>query len=118
MSDFLSTLIAESAVVSRDVTFRGKTGPVYFRRISAGERAQLVRGQKVSSDGGKTSVEIDVGENVTSRHMLVQFSVCNDEAGNKRFKTLREVQALDGGLVEALYEHASEVNREEEAGKA
>jgi hypothetical protein len=117
MSDFLSEAIADTGVVEKDVTFRGKSGPVYFRRISAGERAQLVRGQKIvrAADGGN-AIEIDIGESVTAQHMLVQFSVCNAD-GTKRFKNLREVQALDGGLAAALYAKASEVNAEDDVGK-
>jgi hypothetical protein len=117
MTDFLSEAIADNGVVERDVTFRGKTGPVHFRRISAGERAQLTRGQKIvrAPDGGN-AVEIDIGESVTAQHMLVQFSVCNPD-GTRRFKALRDVQALDGGLVSALYAKASEVNGEDDAGK-
>lgn len=116
--DFLSELIDDTKVVAREVTIRGKTGLVYFRRITAGERAQLVAGQKVIGGGtGNTSVEIDIGESVKAQHMLVQFSVCNDD-GSKRFKTLKEVQAIDAAVVEALYQAASDVNREDgDAGK-
>jgi len=117
MTDFLNDLINDTGLISREVTLRGKTGPVYFRRISAGERAMLVKGQKITGSGANTSVEIDLGESITAQHMLVQFSVCNEDGG-KKFRTLKEVQSVDSGIVEALYQIASEVNREEaDAGK-
>lgn len=117
MNDLLSELIADSGPTAKDIQIRGQMVPVYFRRISAGERAQLTRGQKVTSaGGGSTSVEIDVSENITSQHMLVHFSVC-DEKGAKRFRTLKEVQAIDADIVSALYAGASEHNSEGDAGK-
>jgi hypothetical protein len=117
-TDFLGDLIADSSVVSRDLTIRGKTGTVFAKRISAGERASLVAGQKVTAAGqGSASVEIDVGENVKAQHMLVHFAICDDK-GNKRFKTLKEVQAIEADIVAALYAFASEINTEGDAGKA
>jgi hypothetical protein len=119
MSDFLTAFLADNPAIEREVTIRGATGPAHFRRITAGERAQLVKGQKVSSgSGGTTTVEIDVGESVASQHLLVQFSVCNAD-GTRRFKTLREVQSAPADVIGVLYAIASEVNREDgEAGKA
>lgn len=118
MTDFLSAFLADNPVLEREITIRGTTGSAHFKRISAGERAQLVKGQKVSSGtGGATTVEIDVGESITSQHLLVHFAVCNPD-GSRRFKTLREVQASPADVVGALYAIASEVNREDgEAGK-
>lgn len=119
MTDFLSAFLADNPVIEREVCIRGSAGPAYFRRISAGERAQLVKGQKVSTGaGGSTTVEIDVGESITSQHLLVHYSVCNAD-GTRRFKTLREVQAAPADVVGVLYAAASEVNREDgEVGKA
>lgn len=119
MTDFLTALITENPVVEREIVVRGQTGAAFFKRITAGERAQLVKGQKVSSgSGGSTTVEIDVGESVAAQHLLVQFAVCNAD-GSRRFKTLREVQAAPADVIGVLYAIASEVNREDgEAGKA
>jgi DNA primase len=117
MSDFLSEFISDNPVIEREVTIRGRSGPAFFRRITAGERADLVKGQKVNTAGGSTTVEIDVGESVKAQHLLVHFSVCNVD-GSRRFKTLREVQGAPSDVVAALYAVASEVNREDgETGK-
>ena len=119
MSDFLTLITQEGAPEAREVEIGGQSGTVYFRRISAGEREKLLHGMKVSHQPGKgNSVEIDLGENERQRHLMVLYSVC-DEDGKRRFKTIEAVQKLPNDVVVALARHAEEVNRsqDEETGK-
>lgn len=121
MSDFLKDLLTDDGVVTRQVTFNGKTGDVHFRRISIGQKADLLKGQRVQAvSGQKSTFEIDLAENVNSKAMLVLYSVANPD-GSQYFKKLADVKAIDAGKLEALYAVASDVNRDEfaedDAGK-
>jgi hypothetical protein len=118
MTDFLSELV-EGAPEAREVTVGGKTGTVHFRRITAGEREQLLKGMKIAhTPGTGGSIEIDLAENERQRHLLVCFSVCNPD-GSRHFKRVEDVKKLPSATVAALARHAEEVNREdEEPGKA
>src|SRR5687768_7158789 len=116
MTDFLKELLEDEGVVLREVTFHGKTGNVHFRRISAGQKAELLKGQKVQAVSGKSSTfEIDLAENANSKAMLVLYSVANPD-GSQFFKKLSEAKAIDAGKLEALYQIASEVNADEFSG--
>lgn len=119
MSDFLESLLASDGPVAKEISYGGKTGTVYFRRISAGERAQLLKGQRINTSGGKNaSFEIDLADNQHSKHLMVQFSVCKAD-GSRWFKSLDDVRKADALKVEVLYAAASQVNEEEQdAGKA
>lgn len=112
MSDFLSDFIAPDGVVTKEVSFNGKSGPVHFRRITAGQKANLLKGQKGQSSGGKTTFEIDLAENAHSKALLVFYSVANQD-GNQFFKKLDDVKAIDAGKFEALYLAASDVNKDD-----
>lgn len=113
MSDFLKDFIADDGTVTRSVTFKGKTGDVHFRRISAKQKADLLKGQKVQAVSGQSSTfEIDLSENARSKAMLVLYSVANPD-GSQFFKRLAEVEAIDAGKLEALYAAASDVNRDD-----
>lgn len=121
MSDFLKGLLAADAPVMRQVKLGAETGPVYFRKINAGERASILKGLKVQTrPGEKATVDVDLSENQQMKILLVSFSVC-DEAGAKLFKGTADVQKLDAHKVDALYAHASAVNEdsgEDDAGKS
>lgn len=121
MSDFLSRLTAEDTPEAREVTYRGETGTVYFRKISAGEREKLLQGLKMSHQPGKDQgiIELDLGANEHQRQLLVLFSVCN-ENGGRFFKNLEAVQKLPHSSFNALAKHAEEVNsfEEEDLGKS
>lgn len=121
MSDFLKDILSDHGPVSRSVYFDGKTGQVFFRRISAGQKAELLRGQRVQAGLGKSTFEIDLAENANSKALLVQFSVCNQD-GTPYFKKLSDVKAIDAGVLEVLYTAATDVNKDEfvgdDAGKA
>lgn len=113
MSDFLNELLVDAGAVVRPVTFHGKTGDVHFRRISAGQKAEMMKGQKVQAVAGqKSTVEIDLGQNARSKALLVQYSVVKPD-GTPQFRSLREAEAIDAGLLDALHVVASEVNKEE-----
>jgi hypothetical protein len=97
------------------VTFDGATGPIFFKRITAGEKASLMQGQRVQAkQGEKSTYEIDLGQNAKTKQMMVWYSVCNAD-GSRAFKKQDEVKDADSLLIDALYHHASEVNKEPDA---
>lgn len=113
MSDFLSELLVDAGAVVRAVTFKGKTGDVHFRRISAGQKAEMQKGLKVQTvHGQKSTVEIDLGQNARSKALLVQYSVLKPD-GTPQFRSLKEAEAIDAGLLDALHAVASDVNKDE-----
>lgn len=119
MSDILSRITAEDAPEAREVKIGEDLLTVYFRRLNAGEREQLLKGMKVTHvPGTRGSIEIDLGENEHQRQLLVRFSVC-DEDGRKLFKNLEAVQKLPHYRLNALATHAEKVNEavEEDLGK-
>jgi len=113
MSDFLNRLIAEDEPEEREVTFDGETGSVWFRRVSGGERAQLLQGLKVSHVPGTNegTVDVDLGNNEHQKHLLVQFSVCTEE-GKRVFKTIRDVEKIPNRKLKVLLAHAEAVNKD------
>lgn len=122
-NDFLSELLSPAAPIPRELKFGGKTGTAYFRRVTAGERAQLLAGQKFTKRGDEaTTIDIDLGETTKGKARMVAFA-CVTEKGKQRFNSVADVQKVDALLVEALYELASDVNKEadedgkDEAGK-
>lgn len=116
--DFLDEVLADDGVVQREVTIGGKTGTVYLRRISAGEKKKLLSGMKVNHVVGKDgSVEIDMGQNEAQRHQWVLYSVCNAD-GTRRFKSLADVEKVPSHKLEALAEAAIAVNSEVDAGNS
>lgn len=117
MSEFIEEMLAGEGTVQREVTYAGKTGTVHFRRITAGERGLLLKGQKIAAHGGQSTYEIDLSENQQTKYLMVQFSVCKSD-GSRFFKTLDAVKNSDAMKIEALYTIAAEVNSEvESAGK-
>lgn len=114
----LAELLAKSSPVKREVKVGGASFEVWFKPITAGQREQLLQGQKVQSGaGGKAVIELDLGSNQRTKQMLVQFSAC-DEAGKPAFESLDAVKEVEARVVEALYEKASAFNDEVDAGKA
>lgn len=117
MSEFIDELLAGSPVVAREVEFDGKKGTVYFRRISAGERVLLLKGQKVLGKAGEAAtVEIDLAENARTKHLMVKFSACKADK-TPVFKSLDDVAKNDAKVIDMLYQHAAAVNGEDDAGK-
>ena len=116
MSEFLDSLTREYPPEAREVTIDGESGTVYFRKISAGEREQLLRGIKVGA--GLSWIEIDLSENERQKQMLVLFSVCRED-GTRLFRKIEDVKKLPASKLEVLTRHAREVNDEssEDLGK-
>jgi hypothetical protein len=126
MTDFIDDLIAGDAPISRTIAFttpdgETKSGTVYFKRITAGQRQKLLAGQKfsVNRSGQDSNVltEIDLALNERQKHQLVAFSVCRAD-GKAVFSGPDEVAKVDALKVGALYDAASEINAERDAGKA
>jgi hypothetical protein len=119
MSWINSLMEGSTAPVERTVCWDGKEALGYFRRISAAERMQLVQGQRVATKNGQAEIEVDLGANEGTKHKMVFFSACNQD-GTRAFASVKEVAALPGSLVHALYKHSADVNKdetEEEVGK-
>ena len=126
MSDFIDDLLAGDAPLARTVTYttpegETKSGTVYFKRITAGQRQKLLAGQKFSvnrvGDASNVLTEIDLSLNERQKHQLVAFSVCRAD-GKPVFSGPDEVAKVDGLKIGALYDIASEVNGERDSGKA
>lgn len=115
-NDFFADL-REGALVGKTLKYRGKERTVHFRRITAGERVQLLAGQTVElGQAGPRSVEL--GDMTARRHMLVQFSLVRPDGSNV-YGSLAEVQAEPEALVDALYALAVEAFADEDdAGNA
>ena len=119
MTDFYKDL-TDDAPIAKTITRGKKTLTAYFRRLTAGERLQLVSGQKMTYvDGKRGDFEVDMGEVARNRHLLVKFANVTAE-GAQVFGDVREVQALPDWLAAELAKYADEVNRDdaEEAGNA
>ncbi len=106
---FLDEVLQADAPTPREVNFGGKVGTVWFKRITAAQRVQILKGQRVQAAAGKTSVDIDLGDNETTKLMFVQFCVCHED-GKPYFANLDKVKALESSKVEVLYSHATAVN--------
>lgn len=119
MSDFLKTLLEDKGVEVRQFTFKGKTGEMHFRRINAGQRAELMKGRRVQGEAGqKPKFDIDLGDSERSKCLLVFYCVSTPE-GQQYFKKLDDVKSIDAGLLEVLYGIATDVNQDEsDEGKA
>lgn len=98
--------------VKRTVKWDGQERDGYFRRISAAERQQLLAGQHVAHKGGQSEVNIDLGANERTKQQMVYFCTVNQD-GSQAFDSLKAVSKAPGGLINALFKHASEVNRDE-----
>lgn len=112
MTDILELLAADDPPEEREVTINGQKVKVWFRHITAGQRAALYKGQTYSFEpGSEQQVNVDLGLNQLQGHMLVQFSAC-DESGKPLFKDLEAVQKLPDRRVQPLVDEAARVNRE------
>jgi hypothetical protein len=110
VSDFLNDVLAASkTLVEKEVKIGGKAGVVHFRRITAGERHQLLKGQKISRQGGATSFELDLELNDDQQQRMVLFSVCKPD-GTPYFANIEAVRKADSKTVQALYAVASSLD--------
>ncbi len=106
---FLDEVLQADAPIAREVNFSGKVGTVWFKRINAAQRMQILQGQRVQAASGKTSVDIDLGDNEKTKLMLVQFCVCNED-GKPYFASLEAIKKLEASKVQVLFDHATAVN--------
>jgi hypothetical protein len=117
--DFLDDL-ASTAPVAQEFTFNGTTGTIWLKRITAGQKLQLVKGKRYNyntGEGAPQTLEIDLEDNERNTHLVVSFCVVRED-GTPRFKTAADVQKLDAALVAALYQAASKFNEPPDAGEA
>lgn len=124
-NDFFADII-DTAPVQREINYRGKTKPVWFRRLEAGERLTLLQGMRYqaanSADSkkrgaGSTTFEMDLGDQEARKHKMVAFCVVN-ERGERVFKNPSEVQKMPDDLISLLYAEAQAVNDSGDAGNA
>lgn len=107
-------LARTQAVIKREVKVAGKSLTAHFRRITAGERHELLKGQKVNRANGATvSFELDLGLNEIQQQKFVLYSVVNED-GTPFFKNIEEVARVDAKLIGALYQTATGLEEEEE----
>lgn len=113
--EFLDSLLADRRqLIEREVKFAGgKVGKIFFRHITAGERYQLVKGQKLNRTGGSTSFELDLALNEEQQQRLVQYAVVKAD-GSPYFKDLAAVKLADAAVVKTLAEVAASLDAEEE----
>ena len=114
MSDFLSRFTAEDAPEAREVTLDGEKGTVYFRRLSAGQREKVLENMTIERLPGETSaVRLNLAENQRVQMLMVMYCVC-DEHGKRRYLNLTDVEKIPADRLQALAEHASDVNSAED----
>lgn len=118
MSDFLSDVLeAGRAVIAREVTVGGKKGTVHFRRITAGQRQELLQGQKVSAKA-VSNFELDLALNEEQKQRMVLFCTVKED-GTPYFGSIEVVKGAPSDLVQALYQVAAHLDaQEQDAGKA
>lgn len=119
MTDYFNDL-ADPSPVAVEITHGKKKKTVHFRRLTAGERLQLVTGQKLNfgGDGQRGAMEMDLGDVSRNRHLLVQFATVKAD-GVQVFGSLADVQSQPDWLITELANHANAVNDDTgEAGNA
>lgn len=102
MGNFYEDLVSVN-VIERTLEYRGKEKKVYFRQLTAGQRINISRGQRmtVGSKAREEGVEVDVGESLERTHKFLAYANV-DAQGNPVFKNHKEVQELPEDLVAAL----------------
>jgi hypothetical protein len=102
MGNFYDDMVQVS-VIPRELEYRGQKKTVYFRQLTAGQRIQISRGQRmtVGSKSREEGVEVDVGESLERTHKFLAFANV-DAQGNPVFKSHKEVQELPEDLVAEL----------------
>lgn len=119
MSDFLRLVNAKDAPESRDVEINGETVRFYVRKLSAGQSEAISKGITLRTvPGAKAEVDIEWGSYKHQRQLKVLYSVC-DEGGNRHFKNVEAVQALQDDIFVKLADAVDAVNVDgEDPGKA
>jgi len=106
--------IVGNKVMMKTLEYRGHQKSVFFRQLTAAERVNISRGQKISLESGDRAGvrEVDAGETIQRTHKFLFY--CNvTEDGKQAFKTEREVGELPEDLVTALNRLANEAIEED-----
>lgn len=107
-----------NAPIERELIYKSNQPErVYFKRLTAGERMALKRGQKGTIKEGQSSFEVDLGDQDSRNHQFLAFANC-DAGGKPIFKHPGEVAKLPGDLVDALIALAQDALKEDPAGNA
>lgn len=121
MNSFFSD-IAKTRQIHAELNYRGSKKDVWFRPLTAAERAELSRGQKIrlkTEDGPQTpdqrTVEVDAHDIIMRTHKFLAFC-CVDERGKQVFKNANDVGQLPEDLVSALNVLANEKLGDEDPG--
>jgi len=117
--------IVSSSVVEKELVYKGKSKSVYFRTLTAAERADISRGQKIQlrrqeeRDNGEQpqqrSIEVDAADIMHKTHRFLSYC-CVDQKGAAVFKNANEVGALPEDLVSILNDLANEALTEQDPG--
>ena len=113
MSDFLDSILSTNDVIAREVTIAGQTGTAYFRNITAGERAELLRGQVYEYNGERTVTKLDAGDQRERDYKLAWYCVCKQD-GKPYFKSLADVKRVPEHNLAPLLAVAREIVQESE----
>lgn len=112
MSDIIDDLARDiSAPVEKTLTFNGRSDTVYFKPMTGGQKAQLMKGKRMAyKQGDAMSMDVDLELNERETHRVLAFCSCTAD-GKPRFKGPEEVAALPSPLIAALAKLAGEVNK-------
>lgn len=114
MNDFYKDLIGNN-VIEKELSYRGIKRVVFFKPLTAGQRVDISRGQRINVGGSKAAengLEIDAGETLLRTHKFLAF--CNVTADGKQiFKGVKEVGELPEDLVNELNALANEALNDE-----
>ena len=111
---FYDNIINEE-VIKRELVYKGHKQDVYFRRLTAGERIAVSRGQRmmIGNKSKENGVEVDLGDALERTQKFLMYSNV-DATGTRIFRKLEDVQKLPEDLVTALQRIADEAFGEPE----
>lgn len=106
-----------NAPIERELTYRGKTEAFHFKRMTAGERIEMRRGNIGTVKGGEATVTLDLSEADKRNAIFLFYVVCKPD-GKRVFKNVAEVHDLPGDLLDALVKLANDALEETAEGNA
>lgn len=98
-------------LISKTLNYRGESTTVYFRELTAGEQAALLKGSTQVVSKGQTEVTVDLGAEHTRSTHLVALTLVTAE-GKRVYPDLQTAQAEKGSKMKLLRALANEANRE------
>lgn len=113
----------KNRILAATLTYRGSSKEVFFRPLTAAERAELTRGQKIRLNSESASgerpeskvVEVDAHDIIIRTHKFLAFC-CVDERGKQVFKNHTAVGELPEDFVQALQTLANETLQDDDPG--